>query len=161
MQQPRLPFFVYGTLLPDQPNFFLWGEDSILARQPATFTGGKLYDMGFYPMLVTGNGATAVHGQLITVHEAAYAAVLQRLDELEGYDPTQPEDSAYQRVPVRVTLANGRTQTAWIYLGQPALVADKPEIIGGSWAAFAAASQSELEAWWQTIHTVGGLHAND
>lgn len=161
MQQPDpVPFFVYGTLLPDQPNFYLWGE-AIAHMEPATFLGGRLYDMGFYPMLVVAEVATAVHGQLITPHPAEYQAVCQRLDELEGYDPEHPETSEYQRKRVDVVGSNGRCQSAWVYLGQPALVADKPEIIGGSWAAFASANQSKLKAWWQTIHTVGGLHARE
>jgi gamma-glutamylcyclotransferase (GGCT)/AIG2-like uncharacterized protein YtfP len=97
MQPTELrPFFVYGTLLPDQPNFCVWGED-IAHMEPATFYGGRLYDMGFYPMLIAAEADTAVHGQLITPHPAQYEAVCQRLDELEGYDPDQPESSDYQR----------------------------------------------------------------
>ena len=49
---PRLlPFFVYGTLLPGQPNAHLWG-DGIVAQQNATLANGRLYDLGAFPMLV-------------------------------------------------------------------------------------------------------------
>lgn len=157
--QPRdlLPFFVYGTLLPDQPNFFLWGED-IAQMEPATFYGGRLYDMGFYPMLIAAEAATAVHGQLITPHPAQYEAVCQRLDALEGYDPEQPELSDYQRKQVEVVGGDGRSQSAWVYLGQPEFVVDKAEVPGGSWAAYVADNQDELQAWWEAIRSVIGLH---
>ena len=156
-QSEQLPFFVYGTLLPDQPNFYLW-DDSIIEMQPAKFWGGQLYDMGFYPMLVVEEAETAVHGQLITVRAEAYEAVLQRLDVLEGYDPAQPDSSEYIRQQVSVTLADGRSADAWLYLGQPELVADKPEIPGGNWAVYAAENQQTLQEWWEAIQTVAGLH---
>ena len=161
MPQPNLlPFFIYGTLLPDQPNFFLWG-DSIVAITPATFFGGKLYDMGFYPMLVTANPEAAVQGQLITVATDAYELVLQRLDALEGYDPTQPDKSAYQRRQVTVILADGRSTRAWLYQGQPDLVSGRPELPDGNWAAYSAQSRLDLQVWWETIDTVAGLHTEE
>ncbi|MCB8976684.1 MAG: gamma-glutamylcyclotransferase [Ardenticatenaceae bacterium] len=156
-QHKQLPFFVYGTLLPGQPNFFLWGE-AIAHMEPATFFGGRLYDMGFYPMMIAAEPETAVHGQLITPHPAEYQAVCQRLDELEGYDPDHPETSDYQRKRVEVVGSNGRSQSAWVYLGQSQFVADKPEVPGGSWAAYVAESQAELQAWWDAIRSVAGRH---
>jgi gamma-glutamylcyclotransferase (GGCT)/AIG2-like uncharacterized protein YtfP len=158
MQQlEQLPFFVYGTLLPGQPNFFLWGK-AITGMEPAIFWGGRLYDMGFYPMLVAAANGNPVHGQLISVDPAQYDAVVQRLDELEGYDPTQPEDSEYQRQVVEVVLANGRFQPAWIYLGQRHFVQDKPEVASGDWPAYAAESQPDLQDWWDAISTVANMH---
>ncbi|MAT97258.1 MAG: hypothetical protein CL608_08960 [Anaerolineaceae bacterium] len=158
MEETRhLPFFVYGTLLPDQPNYFLW-ESDIVAMEPAVFSGGQLYDLGYYPMLVTAVPPKKVHGMLMTVDPAHYEAVLQRLDELEGYDPEQPEDSGYQRQVVEVVLADGRSQQAWVYLGNAELVKDKSVIAGGSWAAYTANSQPDLQTWWDTIRTVAGLH---
>lgn len=161
MPQPDLlPFFVYGTLLPDQPNFHLWG-DSIVALTPATFFGGKLHDMGFYPMLVTAEPEAAVQGQLITIEKEAYAAVMHRLDELEGYDRTQPDNSAYRRRQVTVVLADGRSAKAWLYQGQPELVTGRPELPDGDWVAYAAQTQLDLRLWWETIHTVTGLHTKE
>jgi gamma-glutamylcyclotransferase (GGCT)/AIG2-like uncharacterized protein YtfP len=156
-QREHLPFFVYGTLLPNQPNFFLWGSD-IKVMESATFLGGRLYDMGYYPMLVTAVSAEKVQGMVITVDTAQYEAVLQRLDELEGYDPEQPEASGYQRRQVEVVLANGRSQQAWVYLGQSHLVADKPVVASGDWASHAAKNQPDLQEWWDAISTVAGLH---
>lgn len=156
-QAAKRPFFVYGTLLPDQPNFHLW-ESAVTAMEPATFLGGRLHDMGFYPMLITAAAAEKVQGMVITVDPAHYTAVLQRLDELEGYNPEQPDSSAYQRKPVEVQLANGRTQIAWIYLGQPQFVRGTPLVAGGDWAAYAAQNQPAMQAWWDAITSVSDLH---
>ena len=157
MKPQTLPFFVYGTLLPDQPNFFLWGSD-IIAVEPAKFVGGQLYDMGYYPMLVTAVSIQTVQGMAITVDPAAYKAVVQRLDELEGYDPEQPEQTGYQRRQVEVILENGRSQQAWVYLGQSQLVQNKPRVASGNWATYTANNQPILQEWWETISTVAGLH---
>ena len=158
MEETRhLPFFAYGTLLPGQPNYFLWGSD-IISVESAVFPGGRLYDMGYYPMLVTAVPPEKVHGMAVTVDPAQYEAVMQRLDELEGYDPERPEEAAYQRQVVEVVLADGRSQPDWIYLGDAELVQDKPVIAGGSWTAYAANNQTGLQAWWQSIRTVAGLH---
>ena len=152
----QLPFFVYGTLLPDQPNFHLWEAD-IETMEPATFLGGRLHDMGYYPMLVTVVDE-AVQGMVITVNAAQYDTVLQRLDALEGYDPNQPDSSAYRRQKVEVVLANGRSQQVWVYLGQAQLVQGKPVVSDGDWAKYAAKNQSVLQKWWDAINTVAGLH---
>ena len=156
-ESQHLPFFVYGTLLPDQPNFPLW-ESDIIAMEPATLVGSRMYDMGYYPMLVTAVPSEVVQGMCITIHEAPYNAVLQRIDDLEGYDPTKPDEVGYQRQAVEIVLANGRTQPAWVYLGQPELVTDKSPVAGGDWAAYAAHNQHHLQDWWASIHTVAGLH---
>lgn len=156
-EHKQLPFFVYGTLLPDQPNFVLFGE-AITGMEPAIFQGGQLYDMGYYPMLVRDEAGTAVSGQLISVNPSEYEAVVQQLDVLEGYDPADLDNSEYHRLVVEVMVANGRTQTAWVYLGQARFVTDKPIIPDGDWAAHVAQNQPKLQEWWQDIDTVAGLH---
>jgi len=157
MSKPKyLPFFVYGTLLPNQPNFFMWGSD-ILTLEPASFSGGQLHDMGYYPMLVTAEGQT-VQGMVITVAAARHDAVQQRLDMLEGFNPAEPNASAYRRRVVRVTLADGRSQPAWIYLGQLQYVQNKPAVTSGDWATYAAKKPIESKDWWSTVSSVAGLH---
>lgn len=158
--EPQLPFFVYGTLLPDQPNFSLWGTD-IAQMAAATLHGGKLYDMGYYPMLVSAEVVNIVSGMVITPKAAAYASVRQRLDMLEGFDPAEPDKTGYQRRAVEVQLVNGRSQTAWVYQGQPALVVGKAALKNGDWAAYAAQNQPTLKEWWDAIQTVAGLHTTE
>ena len=159
-KQKQLPFFVYGTLLPEQPNFSLWGT-AIKEMEPATFYGGQLYNMGYYPMMITAVLSELVQGMCITVKASQYEVITQRLDELEGYDPANPGDSDYHRQQVDVVLADGRTQPSWVYIGQAKYVVGKLAISNGNWAEYAANHSFELQEWWQTIDTVTGRHKNN
>jgi gamma-glutamylcyclotransferase (GGCT)/AIG2-like uncharacterized protein YtfP len=151
---PR-PFFVYGTLLPEQPNYYVWGE-SVMAAAEAWLANGRLYDLGHYPMLIE-EGKASVRGMVIFVERADYVDVLTRLDHLEGYDPAQPGACAYRRVARRVRLANGRSETAWVYVGQPQYVAEVAVVSGGDWAAYVTEMQKESLEWWRDVKSVSGL----
>lgn len=153
----RLPFFVYGTLLPGQPNDYLWGE-SIVAKKPATFTSGRLYDMGSYPMLVESEEGGCVRGMLITVRAVDSDIVMARLDDLEGYDPARPDEDGYRRVQRTVQTADARSVTAWVYLGQAHTAANRPLIESGNWTAYAASKKPGLAAWWAAEDTVASLY---
>jgi gamma-glutamylcyclotransferase (GGCT)/AIG2-like uncharacterized protein YtfP len=41
--------------------------------------------------------------------------VLKALDAIEGYRPEDPDRSLYIRAATGVTLADGRTEMAWVY----------------------------------------------
>lgn len=150
-----LPFFVYGTLLPGQPNAHLWG-DGLVAEQAARLPNGRLYDCGAFPMLVE-EGEEAVSGSLIAVQPELYPAILARLDALEGYDPAEPNASAYRRVSRDVITADGRRQTAWVYVGHAAALPGMAPIPGGDWRRYAAATFADMQQWWQTVQSVHGL----
>lgn len=150
------PFFVYGTLLPGQPNAYLWQKEGWVIGE-AVFENGRLHNMGHYPMLVKATGMQ-VRGVVLAVNPAAYTAVLARLDALEGYDPENASACAYRRVLVDVVLANGRTLAAWVYMGGEQFTAGKPVIEDGDWAAHAAKNKTVLDAWWQDVDSVAGLH---
>lgn len=130
------PLFVYGTLLPGQPNAVLW-RGWATAVTPAAFRNGRLYNMGGYPMLIEA-GSSPVHGQLLTISANFYEIVLARLDFLEGYDPTRPNASGYRRVVRDIWLGNGRSRSAWVYLGQSSLVQNRPLIPQNSWSDYTA-----------------------
>lgn len=158
---PQLPFFVYGTLLPGQPNYHLWAK-AIRTEEPAILPGGRLYDMaqlglGQYPMVVEEvqvgdeyivGGKWQVVGVLVEVEAAYYETVLRTLDVLEDYRPLQPEQSFYRRVRRIVTLHNGRQRVAWVYVGRAAIVAGLEPIRGGNWKAYCASRQAEVNRWW-------------
>lgn len=132
--RPPRPFFVYGTLLPGQPNAFLWqGLESRVER--AWFENGRLHDLGGYPMLVEA-GSEPVAGQIIIAASDFYEIVMARLDFLEGYDPLRPELAGYRRVVRKVMLENGRSTPAWVYVGQIELVNGRAAIPNGDWAAY-------------------------
>ena len=129
-----LPFFVYGTLLPGQPNYALWA-DAIRAAEEAWLENGRLYDLGRYPMLVETEGGR-VQGLLVTVDPEQYPAVLARLDWLEGYNPEAPAHFGYRRVARSVCLAGGRVAQAWVYVGQIDYGAALPVVPNGDWLAY-------------------------
>ncbi len=151
LNEEKRPFFVYGTLLPGQPNAFLW-QGTVTEQQPATLAGCALYDRGSYPMLVE-TGDECVHGMLLHIAEAEYEAVVARLDDLEGCTPDQSEDFGYSRVIRTVQIenaspehdGNGRFLSAWVYIGQEATVCGLPSIPGGDWVSYAADTFQEID----------------
>jgi len=163
MSEEKLPFFVYGTLLPRQPNAYLWG-DSVVNLGDAALAGCNLYDMGAYPMLVE-EGVGEVVGMVNTVAEADYEAVMARLDRLEGYDPMQPDQIRYRRVVREVQVINAssehgqssRSLKVWVYIGHPTAVADLKPIPGGDWAAYSAKTFQDIDQWWRDVASVHHL----
>ncbi len=152
----QIPFFVYGTLIPGQPNDHLW-QDGIKSIKAAMYTNGKLFDMGYYPMLVE-EGGGIVRGKLITVADDHYHNTLRRLDRLEGYLPDKPNESSFRRVRRNVLVDNGRKILSWIYIGHQRHVKQYSTIPEGDWVGYAAKTQPSLDKWWETIETVLGLH---
>ena len=150
------PFFVYGTLLPNQPNFYYWGN-AIVAMETAVFANGCLVNLGNYPMLIEAQDH-AVTGMVITLDPIPYQTILSKLDQLEGYDPAQPNQSGYVRVTREVHLRNGRSQTAWVYIGQHQFLPSMPIIKNGDWAAYSAHKQEEVNEWWQSANYSPQLH---
>lgn len=152
----HLPIFAYGTLLPGQPNFDLWGE-AIMSSQVAVLEGGRLYDMGYYPMLVE-EGSGEVKGMIFALRHDFYRRTLERLDELEGYYPDQPDASVYRRVQRRVQLREGDIASAWVYVGRPQQLSGATPVPGGDWVRCVSARMGTLQRWWKDIDTVSGLH---
>ncbi len=150
-----LPFFVYGTLLPGQPNAYLW-HGCVTKIAQAILTNAQLYDMGYFPMLVDA-ADSYVNGMVLTIRPADYQAVLARLDHLEGFRPDNPENSAYRRVCRKVRLSNGRWRAAWVYLGQPQHVAGRPIVPQGNWATYISTKNQEIDQWWTGVNSVQHL----
>jgi gamma-glutamylcyclotransferase (GGCT)/AIG2-like uncharacterized protein YtfP len=147
----RYPFFVYGTLIPGQPNDYLW-EDCIEKVGQGILVGGRLFDMGSFPMLIEG-GRETVAGKVMFPYkelpEEDYQLLVQRLDTLENYDPENIEDSPYYRVLRSVLVGNGKTVTAWVYLGRPQYTERRPLITNGNWIAYSANVHSRIANWWE------------
>jgi gamma-glutamylcyclotransferase (GGCT)/AIG2-like uncharacterized protein YtfP len=139
------PFFVYGTLLPEQPNYDLWSQH-IVHQEPAIYPNGRLFDLGAYPVLLEGKGGP-IAGQLVTIGQQDYGQVLLTLDALEGYDPQEPEAGDYRRYERMVRLTDGRQQLAWVYLGRETAVAGAALIPSGDWMAHMTAKEREIIVW--------------
>lgn len=93
--------FVYGTLLHGEANHTLI-EDSLFIGKGRIY-GHKMYDVGYYPGIIPGDGT--VLGELYEVTDET----LIRLDWLEG------EGSLYIRKSMPVQMESGETCDAFIY----------------------------------------------
>ncbi|MFM9551944.1 gamma-glutamylcyclotransferase family protein [Streptomyces caniscabiei] len=146
-----LPFFVYGTLRPGEPNHDLFLRGRTVAEEPARMRGMALYDGPGYPYAVEsladadadgdgdgdgggagdragdgagrGRGGTGeVSGEIVTAAPEEYAELLRVLDQLEEYAPGDPAN-LYERVERPATLADGTVVRAWVYVAAPAVAA--------------------------------------
>lgn len=123
---PVCRIFVYGTLRSGQPNSPRLGGATLLGM---AWTSGHLVHLGDYPGLVSGEGQ--VRGELYEIPNAA----LDRIDELEGYDPLDPDASLFLRIEQPVSLDGSPTpQIAFTYLWPHA--SNGPSIEGGDWVEF-------------------------
>ncbi|MFD8798145.1 gamma-glutamylcyclotransferase family protein [Streptomyces atroolivaceus] len=100
MTDMRLPFFVYGTLLPGEPNHDRFLRGRTREERPAVLPGALLYEGPGYPYAIEGHGT--VHGALITAAPGAYADLLRLLDDLEQYLGPEHPRNLYERVARRV-----------------------------------------------------------
>lgn len=157
---PFLPFFVYGTLLPGQDNDHYWGG-RIEQQVEGRLRGAELYSFDYFPMLIRHpDPQKVVKGMILTVDQTIYPKLLQGLDRLEEYDPADEANSIYHRRPLQVETDRGTSCTAWVYVGQPALVAGRPLITGGDWRQVTTANP--FTAWWETngSRLMSGLKSN-
>lgn len=132
-----LPFFVYGTLRPGEPNHDLFLRGRTVAEEPARMRGMALYDGPGYPYAVESlgdgdgdgdgvgvgrGGAGEVSGEIVAARPETYAELLRTLDELEEYAPGDPAN-LYERVERPATLADGTVVRAWVYVAAPTVAA--------------------------------------
>jgi gamma-glutamylcyclotransferase (GGCT)/AIG2-like uncharacterized protein YtfP len=73
---------------------------------------GALFDLGIYPAAIPAMDGR-VRGEVHRMLESD--AVLQALDEIEGYHPGQPDASLYVRRETPMTFDDGRIAEAWVY----------------------------------------------
>ena len=151
----ELPFFVYGTLLPEQPNYYLW-KDSIVNTKKGIIKNYQLFDMGHYPMIVESKGNN-VHGMLMYVKNEDYGKITKIIDNLEGYNPENHGSSAYNREMRDIELEDGKIEKAWIYIGSKEYVNEENKVKGGNWVKHISKKEGSKD-WWKDTDTVAGLH---
>ncbi len=101
----ELPFFVYGTLLPGEPNHDLFLRGRTARERPAVLPRALLYDGPGYPYAIDGHGR--VHGTLLVAAPGVYGELLGLLDHLEEFlGPGHPRN-LYERVVREVELPYG------------------------------------------------------
>jgi len=106
--------FFYGTLMTpfNRPGRRL--IDSQLIFKGRGSIAAALFDLGIYPAAVPAEpGHARVRGETYEMTDPA--AVLDVLDEFEGYVPMEPDTSLYTRQVTPVTLDDGNTIEAWAY----------------------------------------------
>jgi len=135
--EEQRPFFVYGTLRQGQSNFYLLDGRTQRIRS-AYVDGFALYCLGTYPsMLRSDVGRAHVYGELVWPMTHRYEAVMQTLDNLEQYDPANPDESWYLRIEHTVHLNASRSVRAWLYLGrEDHLKSWHKRIPSGDWSRF-------------------------
>ena len=151
----RPPFFVYGTLLPNQPNYYLW-KDSITYTKNGIIRNYQLFDMGHYPMIVESEGNNVV-GMLMYIKSEDYNKITKVIDNLEGYNPEKHGDSAYNREIRDIELENGELEKVWIYIGSKEYVKKENIVKGGNWVKHISEKKGDQD-WWKETDTVAGLH---
>lgn len=107
--------FVYGTLRHDAGHrmHHLLAQHAILLGE-ATFRG-RLYSIGSYPGVVSSdNSVDRVKGEVYCLRE--FDLLLSQLDRYEGCGPTFPAPTEYVRQQHEITLANGQSLKAWVYI---------------------------------------------
>ena len=151
----KLAFFVYGTLIPEQPNYYLW-KDSIVDTKKGLIPNYQLFDMGHYPMIVKSEGNN-VHGLLVYIKNEDYEKIAKIIDNLEGYNPENHGSSAYNREMREIELENGEKEKAWIYIGSEEYISKENAVKGGNWVEHVSKKKGN-QNWWKDTDTVAGLH---
>ena len=104
--------FFYGTLM---SGFKRPGRSRIDSKLTPVGRGSikaTLFDLGLYPAAIPASDERVL-GELHRMVDPG--GVLDALDEIEGYRPSQPDASLYTRVETAVTLDDGRVESAWVY----------------------------------------------
>jgi gamma-glutamylcyclotransferase (GGCT)/AIG2-like uncharacterized protein YtfP len=104
--------FFYGTLMTPFHRTARLSVDSHLIYAGRGTIDAALFDLGIYPAAVP-SPDDRVCGELYEITHPAI--VLRALDELEAFNPEEPETSLYLRVLTPVTTETGEVVNAWAY----------------------------------------------
>jgi gamma-glutamylcyclotransferase (GGCT)/AIG2-like uncharacterized protein YtfP len=104
--------FFYGTLMSGFKRPGRARLDSTLQPEGRGWIPAALFDLGIYPAAIPASDSR-VWGEVHRMLDED--AVLSTLDEIEGYRPSEPDQSLYMRVETPVTFDDGHSTTAWAY----------------------------------------------
>lgn len=105
--------FFYGTLMTP---FNRPGRQRVTPKLSFSGRGrirAALFDLGIYPAAVPAEDDSQVWGEVYEMLDPV--AVLDVLDDIEGFRPSEPAHSLYLRRPVEVIMDGGRGLEAWAY----------------------------------------------
>jgi gamma-glutamylcyclotransferase (GGCT)/AIG2-like uncharacterized protein YtfP len=105
--------FVYGTLRKDYNLKLRNRVKDDLQYVGKAKVGASLYDLGRYPGAVKSNTGNEIIGEVFLLSDPD--KVFKILDQYEGYQEDETEDSEFVRKRNRVKLSSGKNINAWIY----------------------------------------------
>ena len=117
--------FVYGTLMRGLSRHHYMNGGRFEGEAAAD---GRLISLGEYPAFVDGSGT--VRGELYTFDDLP--AALDVLDEVEEFEPADPDASEYVRDARIVRHVDGTQLLAWLYVYNRSRE-DTPFIESGDW----------------------------
>ncbi len=104
--------FFYGTLMSGFRRPGRARLDEVLKPVGRGWIPAALFFLGLYPAAIPADDSR-VWGE---VHQMLDSdAVLESLDEIEGFSIAEPDSSLYTREAIPVTLENGSVANAWVY----------------------------------------------
>lgn len=107
--------FTYGTLSPEHAPREISEAVRRLNYVGEASVNGLLYDLGSYPgAIIDAPSPKKIIGRVFTLPEDR--SVLQALDEYEGFNSKDIENSLFVRKSTEVILKNGQKIKCWIYI---------------------------------------------
>jgi gamma-glutamylcyclotransferase (GGCT)/AIG2-like uncharacterized protein YtfP len=104
--------FFYGTLMSGFQRPGRARLDQVLEPVGRGWIRAALFDLGIYPAAIPADDGR-VWGE---VHQMVDTdAVLNSLDEIEGFSASEPDSSLYTRMETFVTFQDGHIARAWAY----------------------------------------------
>jgi gamma-glutamylcyclotransferase (GGCT)/AIG2-like uncharacterized protein YtfP len=118
--------FVYGTLRSGSKNEFF----DLLKENSKPIGKGmlnaRLYDLGAYPgAKPSKNKGEVTLGEVYEVDQNKWNEVIKRLDEYEGFDVNDPNNSEYVRKRTKIKMGP-KSISAWTYLYNRPLRGKRP-----------------------------------
>lgn len=106
--------FAYGTLAEEHAPQEIAGAVTQLRYVGQGFVFGRLYDLGEYPgAVLEGDRHHKIFGKIFEL--PADAALLERLDAYEGFDPKRPSKSLFLRRRTAISRPGKSRLKGWVY----------------------------------------------
>ena len=105
--------FFYGTLMAGFDRRLRAGIDTRMHFIGRGWIEGALFDLGLFPAAIPSPGGRIL-GEVYEVDDDP--SILAKLDEIEGFRPSEPDTSLYTRVRTAVAIdGGGGPEQAWVY----------------------------------------------